>query len=82
MKYPGVETKFLQYWNDGRKYSLDTGLYFILVLTTEPLGKKVIPNGIVDVDPDTVDNKKVNMKVLTDFGDDDLEVCCEGNNLL
>ena len=43
------------------------------------LGKNVPSNGIVDVDSDSVDFKKVGIKVSSDFGGDDLEVCCEVN---
>ena len=33
----------------------------------------------MDVDPDSVDEKKAQIKVSTDFANDDLEVCCEVN---
>ena len=29
VKYPGVETSFLQYWNDGRKYTVNCPTYII-----------------------------------------------------
>ena len=78
VKYPGVETKFLQYWNDGRKlYSIH--LYHTVTSYSHYLGKNVPSNGIVDVDSDSVDFKKVGIKVSSDFGGDDLEVCCEVN---
>jgi len=45
-------------------------------------GRKSFPsNGIIDVDQDSVDEKKARIKVSSAFAEDDLNVCCEINVL-
>ena len=80
VQYPGVETSILQLWNDGRKYHLDMH-YTRYVVSTNCIGKSFPSNGIIDVDQDSVDEKKARIKVSSAFAEDDLNVCCEINVL-